>query len=141
MPARLHHIVAGAHDLPGPARFWTQTVKNRVHHDLTSSAQDRDQEIGQLLALGTRRRHRADRRRVLDRPGRPERNEPCAIRPKETLTRQGSAPAGADRPCPRQKSKFFAYPRQVNCTMLGRSNLNLALPPKGLIRQANWRDL
>ena len=24
MPARLHHIVAGAHDLPGLARFWTQ---------------------------------------------------------------------------------------------------------------------
>jgi hypothetical protein len=24
MPVRLHHIVAGAHDLPGPARFWTQ---------------------------------------------------------------------------------------------------------------------
>ena len=72
MPVRLHHIVAGAHDLPGPARFWTQapgwmilsereavigteevapagrcfmpvtdpkTVKNRVHLDLTSSAQ------------------------------------------------------------------------------------------------------
>ena len=32
-----------------------KTVKNRVHHDLTSSAQDRDHEIGQLLALGTRR--------------------------------------------------------------------------------------
>ena len=24
MPVRLHHIVAGAHDLPGLARFWTQ---------------------------------------------------------------------------------------------------------------------
>jgi hypothetical protein len=88
MPARLHHIVAGAHDLPGLARFWTQapgwmilpereivigteedapagmcfmpvtdpkTVKNRVHPDLTSSAQDRDQEIGRLLALGPHR--------------------------------------------------------------------------------------
>ena len=88
MPARLHHIVAGAHDLPGLARFWTQapgwmilpereivigteedapagmcfrpvtdpkTVKNRVHLDLTRSAQDRDQEIGRLLALGPHR--------------------------------------------------------------------------------------
>jgi Glyoxalase-like domain len=88
MPVRLHHIVAGAHDLPGLARFWTQapgwmilsereivigteevapagmcflpvtdpkTERNRVHPDLTSSAQDRDQEIGRLLALGPRR--------------------------------------------------------------------------------------
>ena len=68
MPARLRHIVADAHDLPGPARFRTQApgpkvpcegegeivigtrenaavglcfmpVKNRLHLDLTSSAQ------------------------------------------------------------------------------------------------------
>ena len=32
-----------------------KTVKNRVHLDLTSNAQDRDQEIGRLLALGARR--------------------------------------------------------------------------------------
>jgi hypothetical protein len=32
-----------------------KTVKNRVHPDLTSSAQDRDQEIGRLLALGPHR--------------------------------------------------------------------------------------
>ena len=32
-----------------------QTVKNRVHLDLTSSAVDRNQEIGRLLALGARR--------------------------------------------------------------------------------------
>jgi len=32
-----------------------KTVKNRVHLDLTSSAADRDQEIGRLLALGARR--------------------------------------------------------------------------------------
>jgi hypothetical protein len=29
-----------------------KTVKNRVHPDLTSSAQDREQEIERLLALG-----------------------------------------------------------------------------------------
>jgi hypothetical protein len=68
MPARLHHIVADAHDQPGLARFRTQAsgrkvlcagegeivigthenaaadlcfmpVKNRLHLDLTSSAQ------------------------------------------------------------------------------------------------------
>ena len=39
-----------------------RTVKNRVHLDLTGSAADRDQEIDRLLALGTRRAHRADRR-------------------------------------------------------------------------------
>jgi hypothetical protein len=32
-----------------------KTVKNRVHLDLTASAQDRDQEIEHLLALGARR--------------------------------------------------------------------------------------
>jgi hypothetical protein len=32
-----------------------KTIKNRVHLDLTGSAQDRDQEIEQLLALGARR--------------------------------------------------------------------------------------
>ena len=32
-----------------------RTVKNRVHLDLTSSAADRDQETGRLLAHGARR--------------------------------------------------------------------------------------
>ena len=32
-----------------------KTVKNRLHLDLTSSAQDRDQEIERLVALGARR--------------------------------------------------------------------------------------
>jgi hypothetical protein len=49
-----------------------KTIKNRMHLDLTSSAEDRDQEIERLLcARGTPGRHRADRRRVLDSPGRP----------------------------------------------------------------------
>jgi hypothetical protein len=48
-----------------------KTVKNCLHLDLTSSAADRDQEIDRLLALGAAPgRHRADRRRVLDCPGR-----------------------------------------------------------------------
>jgi glyoxalase superfamily protein len=32
-----------------------KVVKNRVHLDLTTSAQDRDREIERLLALGARR--------------------------------------------------------------------------------------
>jgi hypothetical protein len=32
-----------------------KTVKHRVHLDLTCSAQDRNQEIKRLLALGVRR--------------------------------------------------------------------------------------
>ena len=65
-----------------------KTVKNRVHLDLTSSAQDRDQEIERLVALGARRvdigQTGAQSWTVLADP---ERNEFCVIRPKETLTR------------------------------------------------------
>ena len=74
------------------------TVKNRVHLDLTGSAQDRDQEIGRLLALGP---HRAGigqtGARVLDRPGLSPGNEFCVIRPKETLTRQGWPVSGKEQ--------------------------------------------
>ncbi len=38
MPVRLHHIVIDAHDLPGLARFWTQTLGWRV-------LAERDREI------------------------------------------------------------------------------------------------
>jgi predicted enzyme related to lactoylglutathione lyase len=76
-----------------------KTVKNRVHLDLTSSAQDRDQEIERLVALGARRvdigQTGTESWTVLADP---EGNEFCVIRPKETLIRLGSAPAGADRP-------------------------------------------
>jgi predicted enzyme related to lactoylglutathione lyase len=65
-----------------------KTVKNRVHLDLTSSAADRDQEIGRLLALGARRvdvgQTGAESWIVLADP---EGNEFCVVRPKETLTR------------------------------------------------------
>jgi predicted enzyme related to lactoylglutathione lyase len=65
-----------------------KTVKNRVHLDLTSSAQDRDQEIERLLALGARRadigQTGAESWTVLTDP---EGNEFCVIRPKQTLTR------------------------------------------------------
>jgi predicted enzyme related to lactoylglutathione lyase len=63
-----------------------KTVKNRMHLDLTSSAQDRDQEIERLLALGARRvdvgQTGAESWTVLADP---EGNEFCVVRPKETL--------------------------------------------------------
>ena len=62
-----------------------KTVKNCVHLDLTSSAQDREQEIERLLALGARRvdigQTGAESWTVLADP---EVNEFCLIRPKET---------------------------------------------------------
>ena len=67
-----------------PAR----AVKNRVHLDLTSRAEDRDQEIERLLALGARRvdigQTGAESWTVLADP---EGNEFCVVRPKQTLTR------------------------------------------------------
>ena len=63
-------------------------VKNRVHLDLTTGAQDRDQEIERLLALGARRadigQTGAESWTVLADP---EGNEFCVIRPTETLIR------------------------------------------------------
>ena len=75
--------VASSHCIPD-----LKTVKNRVHLDLTRSAQERDQEIDRLLALGARRvgigQTGAESWTVLADP---EGNEFCVIRPKETLTR------------------------------------------------------
>jgi hypothetical protein len=65
-----------------------KTVKNRVHLDLTSSPEDRDQEIDRLFALGARRadigQTGAESWTVLADP---EGNEFCVVRPKQTLTR------------------------------------------------------
>jgi predicted enzyme related to lactoylglutathione lyase len=63
-----------------------KTVKNRVHLDLTTEAEDRDGEIERLLALGARR---AD----IGQTGNeswtvladPEGNEFCVVRPKTSL--------------------------------------------------------
>jgi predicted enzyme related to lactoylglutathione lyase len=65
-----------------------KTVKNRVHLDITTSASDRDAEIGRLLRLGA---HLVD----IGQTGAeswvvladPEGNEFCVVRPKETLIR------------------------------------------------------
>jgi predicted enzyme related to lactoylglutathione lyase len=63
-----------------------KTVKNRVHLDITTAAEDRDQEIERLLALGARHvdigQTGAESWTVLADP---EGNEFCVIRPKQTL--------------------------------------------------------
>ena len=64
-----------------------KTVKNRVHLDLTTSADDRAAEIERLLALGAARvdigQTGAESWTVLADP---EGNEFCVVRPKITLT-------------------------------------------------------
>ena len=61
-------------------------VKNRVHLDITTEAQDRDQEIDRLLGLGAQRADIGQTGKeswtvLADSEG----NEFCVIRPKETL--------------------------------------------------------
>jgi predicted enzyme related to lactoylglutathione lyase len=61
-------------------------VKNRVHLDLTTSADDRDAEIDRVLALGATR---VDVGQTGDESwdvlADPEGNEFCVVRPKATL--------------------------------------------------------
>jgi len=63
-------------------------VKNRVHLDITTESQDRDQEIDRLLGLGAQH---ADVGQTGNESwtvlADPEGNEFCVIRPKETLIR------------------------------------------------------
>jgi predicted enzyme related to lactoylglutathione lyase len=63
-----------------------KTVKNRVHLDLTTEAEDRDAEIARLLALGARRvdvgQTGQESWTVLADP---EGNEFCVVRPKTSL--------------------------------------------------------
>ncbi|MFC8130326.1 VOC family protein [Streptomyces sp. NPDC057302] len=63
-----------------------KAVKNRLHFDLTTAADDRDSEIERLLALGARRaevgQSGEESWTVLADP---EGNEFCVVRPKETL--------------------------------------------------------
>ena len=65
-----------------------KAIKNRLHLDLTSSSQDREQEIERLLALGARRvdigQTGTESWTVLADP---EGNEFCVVRPKESLIR------------------------------------------------------
>jgi predicted enzyme related to lactoylglutathione lyase len=69
-----------------PAGATTKTVKNRVHLDLTTAADERDAEIERLLGLGARRvdvgQTGEESWEVLADP---EGNEFCLVRPKTTL--------------------------------------------------------
>ena len=90
---REHEIIIGTDEnAPVGICFMPVTdrkiVKNRVHLDITTAAEDRDQEIERLLALGARRadigQTGAESWTVLADP---EGNEFCVIRPKQTLIR------------------------------------------------------
>ena len=63
-----------------------KVVKNRVHIDLTSGAEDREEEIERLISLGARRvdigQTGQESWTVLADP---EGNEFCVVRPKRTL--------------------------------------------------------
>ncbi|MFJ8753867.1 VOC family protein [Streptomyces sp. NPDC102441] len=63
-----------------------KAVKNRLHLDLTSAAEDREAEIERILALGARH---ADVGQTGEESwtvlADPEGNEFCVVRPKETL--------------------------------------------------------
>ncbi|WP_329500705.1 VOC family protein [Kitasatospora herbaricolor] len=63
-----------------------KTTKNRLHLDLTAPAEDREDEIERILALGARRAdvgQRGDESWTVLAD--PEGNEFCVVRPKETL--------------------------------------------------------
>ena len=90
---REHEIIIGTDEnAPVGICFMPVTdqkiVKNRVHLDITTEAQDRDQEIDRLLGLGAQRvdvgQTGKESWTVLADP---EGNEFCVIRPKETLIR------------------------------------------------------
>jgi predicted enzyme related to lactoylglutathione lyase len=69
-----------------PAGDTRKTVKNRVHLDLTTSADDRDAEIERLLGLGARRVDIGQTgQESWDVLADPEGNEFCVVRPKTTL--------------------------------------------------------
>jgi hypothetical protein len=131
MPVRLHHIVIDAHDLPALARFWTEALGWKVL-DLTSSAEDRDQETDRLLALGARRidigQTGNESWTVLADP---EGNEFCVVRPKEnahSLGKLAQAAASCHQavPCP-------PAPRAVHrsCQLGTAASAYPAAPPSG----------
>jgi predicted enzyme related to lactoylglutathione lyase len=88
---REREIVVGPHEdapvgiclMPSPD---PKSVKNRVHLDLTTGADDRDAEIERLLSLGATR---ADVGQTGEESWEvladPEGNEFCVVRPKQTL--------------------------------------------------------
>ena len=69
-----------------PAGASRKTVKNRVHLDLTTTVDDRDDEIERLLGLGARRVDVGQTgEESWDVLADPEGNEFCVVRPKTTL--------------------------------------------------------
>lgn len=84
MPVRLHHIVIEAHDLAG--RSHAEGGQDRLHLDLTTSADDRDAEIERLLGLGARRVDIGQTgEESWDVLADPEGNEFGVVRPKTAL--------------------------------------------------------
>jgi predicted enzyme related to lactoylglutathione lyase len=68
-----------------PAGSTRKTVKNRVHLDLTTSAEDRDAEIERLKALGATEVDIGQGEVGWTVLADPEGNEFCVVRPKATL--------------------------------------------------------
>lgn len=69
-----------------PAGSTPKTVKNRVHLDLTTTADDRDAEIARLIGLGAQHVDVGQTgRESWDVLADPEGNEFCVVRPKATL--------------------------------------------------------
>ncbi|HEX6149188.1 VOC family protein [Nocardioides sp.] len=79
------HAPVGICLMPSPD---VKTVKNRVHLDLTTSADDRDAEIERLLSLGASRVDVGQTgEESWDVLADPEGNEFCVVRAKATLIR------------------------------------------------------
>lgn len=69
-----------------PAGTTRKVVKNRVHLDLTTTAEDRDAEIERLIGIGARRVDIGQTgEESWDVLADPEGNEFCVVRPKTTL--------------------------------------------------------
>ena len=92
LSAREREVVVGSSvDAPiclcfMPAGATEKTVKNRVHLDLTTTADDRDDEIERLLGLGARRVDVGQTgKESWDVLADPEGNEFCVVRAKTTL--------------------------------------------------------
>ena len=83
----------------------TKTIKNRVHLDLTTGADDRDAEIERLLRLGARRvnigQTGEESWTVLADP---EGNEFCVVRPKSTNPHRMTARQTTPRTSPYSRS-------------------------------------
>jgi predicted enzyme related to lactoylglutathione lyase len=91
LSVREREIVVGSHEdapvglclMPSPD---VKSVKNRVHLDLTTGADDRDVEIERLLSLGASRVDVGQTgEESWDVLADPEGNEFCVVRPKQTL--------------------------------------------------------